>query len=453
MRRFALVKTKDYSTEEDLNLYDKHPMPLYSLFSTKASKALYALVTWSQPAVVATIRDALNTPPSTRSQVMQSTIMNMLLRTRGISQHLTMCSQQQLEQVSTACQFIHLAEPGTILANEGENVDCCFIVITGSVKVVKWKSKQYRKRQANGLEDKIKYKRHPTAKVITKGIFIGEDVFRGKHCWRTDVITVSPDTSICLLPIQYIVKLIGMVNSKSQNFMKCFWKHCQIWNYSKIKHEKTTVHHFDDGLSDKLEHINSSSYFFRDQHSNSHHHEPPGYNGVASCGTVVSQTDLTQQDPSTNVATQEDMQNWLTQRAYLRCYRPGDVIFEQGSESHLLYVVMLGECAHIRELKYLSSVSKSKKVGETEEEKEQARAATSSVKVSSRRLRMVCGNRSSVYTVSAIAFNVIINSYQSNMIDTSTSHPQSLHITAYHCATTAVISPPPSISASRSTWV
>lgn len=389
MRKFALVQSKDYFTDEDLHLFDMTPMPLYSLFSTKASKVLFRLVTWSAPAIIASIREALITLPASRSLAMQSNIMNMLLRTRGLSSHLTVCSQHNIEELAKACRFIHLASPGTLLANEGEYFDCCFIVLTGSVKVVTWRSKKYRKQQAAGLPDKINYKRHATTKVITKGVFVGEDALRGKHCWKSDVISMTKSTSICLLPIQSISKHIGMGNSKSRHFLECFWKHCQIWSYTLVKHEKAIEHHYDDGLSQKLKHVNSSSYFCSgadDSVDDSQHDK---------CGSVCHGQlhDISQQqeeeEGSCNVVMQEDMQQWLTRRAYIRCFRPGEVIFEQGSESHMLHVVMLGECAHIRALKYRPRPSshcrtpgaKSRGVTGVESDVEGKRPATLSVKV------------------------------------------------------------------------
>jgi CRP-like cAMP-binding protein len=338
MRKFALVQSKDYTTSEDHQLYNKVPMPLYSSFSTKASKFLYGLVTRSSPVAIAQIREALTTPPSSRSVAMQSTIMNMLLRTRGFSEYLSACSINNLVQLAGASSFIHLSEAGVTLASEGDFFDCCFIVITGSVNVVKWKSKKYRKKQSGGAANEFKYnnnKRHSTTKVVKKGIFIGEDVFCGKHCWKTDIVTASEGTSLCLIPIQAIAKQIGMVNIKSQNFIECFWKHMQLWNYSKIVYEKEIVHHFGDGLSKKLEHIDSSHYFFQN-HSGS--------------DAVASQEDSASHDSSTANPSQEDIQSWLTRRAHIRCYRPGEIVFEQGTESHLLFVVMVGECAHVRKL-------------------------------------------------------------------------------------------------------
>ena len=44
MRRFALVDSKDYSTNEDHHLYDKVPMPPYSSFSSKTSRSVMLLV-------------------------------------------------------------------------------------------------------------------------------------------------------------------------------------------------------------------------------------------------------------------------------------------------------------------------------------------------------------------------------------------------------------------------
>mmetsp|Transcript_7197 Transcript_7197/g.12103 ORF Transcript_7197/g.12103 Transcript_7197/m.12103 type:complete len:1027 (-) Transcript_7197:679-3759(-) len=372
MRRFALVDTTDYTTPEDYHLYDKVPMPLYSIFSTKTSKVLYGLVTRSAPASIAQIREALRTSYSARSLSMKNNVMNMLLRTRGLSEHLTACSFHNLDQIANSCNFIQLPNNGTILAKEGEYFDCCYIVISGSVNIIKWKSKKYVKKQGGGRGDKTLYKRYSTTNVITKGDFIGEDAIRGKHCWTFDVVSAASGTAICLLPLSIIQKHIGKVNSTSRNFIETFWRFNHIWEITMIKHEKEIVEHFFDGLSDKLAHIESSSYFFKDGDANSNVLDTGvELEGLAALGIFSSGG-----DSSTVPATEEEMQKWLTDRAYVRCYRPGEVIFQQGSESHLLHVVLLGECCLARKLSISTSQS-----GNQESAKDNLNKSSASIEI------------------------------------------------------------------------
>lgn len=344
MRKFALVDTKDYTTSEDHHLYDRVPMPVYSTFVTKTSKVLYGLATRSSPLTIAQIREALMTSIMNRSASMKSNMFNFLLRTKGLSEHLALCSQHSLEQIANSCSFVQLCDKDKLLASEGEYFDCCFIVLSGSVNIVKWRSKKLVKQQGAGI-GKVKYKRYSTTKLINKGELVGEDSLRGKHCWRFDVSTAVGGASLCLLPIQAIRKYIGTVNSTSRNFIKCFWKFHQIWEYTKVKHEEKVIHHFDDGLSDKLEHVESSSYFFRGSSVDNASTFPFGPNADRYFDNLSSHGE------SIAVASQDELQRWLTDRAYIRYYRPGEVIFQQGSESHLLYVVLTGECCHARKIK------------------------------------------------------------------------------------------------------
>ena len=308
-------------------------------------------MTRSEPVVVAQLREALSTSPKSRPLAMRTVVMNMLLRTRGISEYLTLCTKQNLEQLSNSCSILHVS-PGDILANEGENFDCCFIVITGSVNIFKWKSKKYRTDDDRDGKEKFKYKRYSVKKVVTKGVLIGEDVFERSFTWNCDVTVASEDTAICIVPVQQLLKHVGYVNKRSCNFMKCFWKYLHLWKYSKICNKDRSVTHYRDGLSTKLDNADHSSFFFN-SHSDSSH------NPLEKCDD-----DTSVDEP----ITRGNVQKWLTKRAYVRCFRPGEVIFDQGSESHLLYVVMLGECGLIRRLESSPSVVKSLNSGDEKDE-------------------------------------------------------------------------------------
>jgi hypothetical protein len=111
-------------------------------------------------------------------------------------------------------------------------------------------------------------------------------------------------------------------------------------------------YHYNDGLSEKLDHVDSSSYLI----NNVNNYD----NDVKS---IFSSSKIFNSFPNNSIfsssekelASEGMMQNLLTSRAHIRNYTPGQIIFEQGSEIHLLYIIILGECAHIRKLNFLHS--------------------------------------------------------------------------------------------------
>lgn len=67
------------------------------------------------------------------------------------------------------------------------------------------------------------------------------------------MISASSMTSLCVIPIQSLMRYVGYVGSQPTDMLSCFWKYHGLWTSAwKISQELSMLHNLDIDLTREL---------------------------------------------------------------------------------------------------------------------------------------------------------------------------------------------------------
>lgn len=183
--------------------------------------------------------ESLKTPSNKRRTIMIEIIINMLKSCHRMKSHLACCCASDLKKLATVCT-ISSATDNYVYAKRKESIDCCFIVLEGSI----WMRKK-RFELSETSSEHLSTTQKNEADFARKGDFIGEELLRNKCHWSYDLFSVG-DTIVCILPATIVRQYVGWKSSTSKDFIKCFWKFNRLWNIAE--HYESTRNFFADHL-------------------------------------------------------------------------------------------------------------------------------------------------------------------------------------------------------------
>jgi hypothetical protein len=149
--------------------------------------------------------------------------------------------------------------------------------------------------------------------VFTNGGVIGENVFRGEYMYSYDIVHYSPDAFVCQIPVIAFEHFVGRSGKDVEEYLVHFWKRLRLWILIK-EYNKALV-------QQNLYEIKFKQF-------------------------MVSQGGGNRRDNNNKIQVMN-----VIDSGRIRTYHAGDVIFEQGTPRHYIYIIKQGMAKYYREFK------------------------------------------------------------------------------------------------------
>lgn len=187
--------------------------------------------------------------------------------------------------------------------------------------------------------------------VLTSGDVLGDSVFRGDYIHSVDIAGYAADTFVCQIPVGAIEHCVGRAGAMVEEYMVSFWKRLRLWGVIR-GYNKALVQAGLYQLKVQQLQLNLSNHNASDQ--NKKNSNNPNKDGINGDNTVDNSNDPNHKVANTAALHAQTMEVMnVIESARVRTYHAGEVIFQQDTPRHYLYIVRQGMAIYHRELNRL----------------------------------------------------------------------------------------------------